>query len=151
MALTGKPPYTVTFVEASTPAEDITHWGWDFGDGSSFDGQDPDPHLYPTVGVYPVTLHIASDKGSDTFTDTVTVALDPFTVLNGLVVVAPASVAVADFISDAGDYTVFGVATAPGGPYFTAASLAVPGLIPLYILGCYGAFTLELPVSITVT
>lgn len=65
---------TVTFVDASTPEDQITYWLWDFGDGSAYyEGQTPPPHLYDTVGVYTVTLHVASAKGTDTFSDTVTV------------------------------------------------------------------------------
>jgi PKD repeat protein len=77
MPLTDDAELTVTFVDASTPTDEITYWSWDFGDGSAiYEGQTPPAHLYDTPGVYTVTLHVASDKGIDTFTDTVTVS-DP--------------------------------------------------------------------------
>ena len=74
MPLTGAINLTVTFVESSTPVGEITYWSWDFGDGSTdYVGQTPPAHLYDTAGVYTVTLHVSGEKGSDTFTDTVTV------------------------------------------------------------------------------
>lgn len=78
MPLTGFVEFTATFVDASTPADAITYWLWDFGDGSAYyEGQTPPPHLYDTPGVYTVTLHVASAKGIDTFSDTVTVTEFP--------------------------------------------------------------------------
>lgn len=72
--LTGEANLTVTFTDTSTPDDAITYWLWDFGDGSAYyEGQTPPPHLYDTVGVYTVTLHVASAKGIDTFSDTVNV------------------------------------------------------------------------------
>jgi len=72
MALIGGTPLLVTFVDESAPADDLTYWHWDFGDGDTYDGQTPPPHLYETPGVYTVTLHVASAKGIGTFSDTVT-------------------------------------------------------------------------------
>jgi len=71
--ISGAATFTVTFVDASVPTGTITYWLWDFGDGSDYEGQTPAPHAYATPGVYTVTLHVASAKGSDTFSDTVTV------------------------------------------------------------------------------
>lgn len=72
MPLYGRAPLQVTFTDASTPADGITYWLWDFGDGSAYyEGQTPPVHLYSAVGTYTVTLHVASAKGIDTFSDTV--------------------------------------------------------------------------------
>jgi hypothetical protein len=90
MPLTDDAELTVTFVDASTPTDEITYWSWDFGDGSAiYEGQTPPAHLYDTPGVYTVTLHVASDKGIDTFTDTVTVS-DPLNpAVTALVMIHP--------------------------------------------------------------
>jgi PKD repeat protein len=77
MPLYGAPPFVVTFTESSEPSEDITYWAWDFGDGTTFEGQNPAPHLYNTPGVYTVTLNVASANGIDTFTDSVVVMVLP--------------------------------------------------------------------------
>jgi len=74
MPLTGDHELTVTFVDASMPDAEITYWSWDFGDGSAvYEGQTPPAHVYPAPGTYTVTLSVASAKGIDTFTDTITI------------------------------------------------------------------------------
>jgi PKD repeat protein len=70
MPLYGRAPLQVTFTDTSTPAQDITYWHWDFGDGDTSEEQNP-VHLYSDVGTYTVTLNIASGKGIDTYSDTV--------------------------------------------------------------------------------
>lgn len=34
---------------------------WDFGDGTTFSGENPPPHAYSTPGIYPVTYHATID------------------------------------------------------------------------------------------
>lgn len=61
----------VVFTNSSSspnPDDPITGWEWDFGDGSTFDGETPPTHSY-NEGVYDVTLIITTDAGcSDTLT-----------------------------------------------------------------------------------
>ena len=45
-----------------------TSWDWDFGDGATSTDQNP-VHLYSEAGVYEVTLNIAGDSCSSSFTD----------------------------------------------------------------------------------
>ena len=68
--INGCAPLDVQFTESSIspdPVNDpITTWKWIFGDGTSFTGQNPPVHTYPT-GVYDVTLIIILQSGcSDT-------------------------------------------------------------------------------------
>lgn len=72
MPLCGQVPLRVTFTDESTPAEGITYWSWDFGDGTTSEEQNP-VHTYSAVGYYTVTLHVASAKGIDTFSDYISV------------------------------------------------------------------------------
>jgi gliding motility-associated-like protein len=52
---------TVLFTDASTV--DVTNWDWDFGDGSSYQGNAPPSHVYATQGVYNVTLSVENTLG----------------------------------------------------------------------------------------
>ena len=56
-------------------------WFWDFGDGSTFDGQHPGVHEFPAQGDYYVCLTVSNDLGEDTFCDWVTID-DPTSVIN---------------------------------------------------------------------
>lgn len=62
----GCSPLPVQFVDASTapdPVGDpIVSWSWDFGDGTTFNGQTPPIHTY-NVGVYDVSLTITTKNG----------------------------------------------------------------------------------------
>ena len=73
MPIIGRTPMTVAFTDGSSPADEITYWLWDFGDGTTYEGQTPPAHPYDTDGIYTVTLSVASAKGIDTFSDTVSV------------------------------------------------------------------------------
>lgn len=156
MPLTGEIELTVTFVDASSPADEITYWSWDFGDGSAiYEGQTPPAHLYDTPGVYTVTLHVSGEKGSDTFSDTVT-ATDgvPFATFAGLSAQVPATIAAGDCVDSVGDYESFVISATSGGPYAASVDVACPdlGSKTLYVRGTssIGGTTLELPVTITV-
>ena len=65
---------TVQFTDTSTPANEITFWHWEFGDGGQSDEQNP-THQYAQPGTYPVTLWISSPRGSASATGTVTVVV----------------------------------------------------------------------------
>ena len=56
-------------------------WFWDFGDGSTFDGQHPGVHEFPAPGDYYVCLTVSNDLGEDTYCDWVTID-DPTSVIN---------------------------------------------------------------------
>jgi gliding motility-associated-like protein len=58
----GCEPLTVTFTDLSSASVPITGWLWTFGDGTTFSGQNPPPHLY-NLGVYDVTLTITTSTG----------------------------------------------------------------------------------------
>lgn len=63
----GCAPVSVQFTDLSVspnPGSDpIVSWLWDFGDGTTFVGQNPPPHLYNTIGQYTVTLTATTQAG----------------------------------------------------------------------------------------
>jgi len=71
----------VVFTNTTQANPSVLNWLWSFGDSTFDTSQTPPPHIYPGVGVYTVTLTAISTKGSDTYTDTVTVmsACEPVT------------------------------------------------------------------------
>lgn len=63
----GCSPLSVQFSDQSTSVNPIVSWAWDFGDGTSYYGQNPPLHTYG-VGVYSVRLIITTQSGCvDTF------------------------------------------------------------------------------------
>lgn len=64
---------TITFTDATTPANEITYWHWAFGDGAESDEQNP-THVFAHIGTYTVSLWAASPRGACSTTQTVTVA-----------------------------------------------------------------------------
>ncbi len=52
---TGCAPYTAIITNTSLAGQDFT---WDFGDGSTFFGANPPPHLYSNIGNYNITLNV---------------------------------------------------------------------------------------------
>ncbi|MDX9973321.1 MAG: PKD domain-containing protein [FCB group bacterium] len=70
-ALMGKPPYTVNFrsTVVGTTGEDVT-WHWDFGDGTTLEGDANPTHTYTVDGNYTVTVTVTTP------TRTVTQTLD---------------------------------------------------------------------------
>lgn len=58
-----------------------TSWNWDFGDGSTSTIQDP-THVYSTPGVYSVSLTATNANGSNTFTNTDYITVNPLPVAN---------------------------------------------------------------------
>ncbi len=61
----GCDPHTVQFTDTSStpnPANPIINWQWTFGNGQTFNGQNPPPQTY-TLGLYDVTLVITSQSG----------------------------------------------------------------------------------------
>jgi len=61
-----------------TIGEDITHWKWDFGDGSNSTERNP-AHTYTDPGSYTVTLSVTNTGGSDALVkvDYITVSAQP--------------------------------------------------------------------------
>ena len=75
----GCDPLTVQFTESSVspnPTQNpIVSWLWTFGDGTTYNGQTPPPHVYP-LGVYDVSLTVTTQSGcteTHTWTDSITV------------------------------------------------------------------------------
>ena len=64
----GEVPLTVVFSDLST-AENTTiiSWLWDFGDGATSSGQNPE-HIYTAAGVYTVSLTVSDGNITDTET-----------------------------------------------------------------------------------
>jgi len=61
----GTAPLALTFLNQSTG--NITAYKWDFGDGTNGTTENP-THVYPTAGVYTVSLTVAGPDGSNTQT-----------------------------------------------------------------------------------
>jgi PKD repeat protein len=60
---TGTVPFAVNFTDTSTNTPSA--WAWTFGDGSWTTTQNP-THLYTTPGIYPVSLTVTNNGGSNT-------------------------------------------------------------------------------------
>lgn len=61
----GCTPLTVQFIDTSStpnPANPIVSWQWNFGNGQTFNGQNPPNQIY-TLGLYDVTLVVTSQSG----------------------------------------------------------------------------------------
>ena len=63
----GCDPHTVNFTDTSSspnPANPIVSWQWNFGNGQTFNGQNPPPQTYGlNPGLYDVTLVVTSQSG----------------------------------------------------------------------------------------
>lgn len=70
----------VTFSAVTSYNGTISSYKWDFGDGTSFNGQDPPPHKYPAPSSpngsshYKVKLTVANDCGEAFWTQDVTIS-----------------------------------------------------------------------------
>lgn len=65
----GSAPATVNFTDTSSQDPSITHWFWDFGDGSNSTQQNP-AHAYTANGVYTVSLTVSNSLCRNTTTVT---------------------------------------------------------------------------------
>ncbi len=55
---------SVQFVDQSSIAQgNVASWQWTFGNGQTFNGEDPPYQTYPADGFYPISLTITSDSG----------------------------------------------------------------------------------------
>ena len=70
----GLTPLVVSFSNASTGTG--LSYGWAFGDGTTFVGQDPPSKTYSASGIFTVTLTVSNTGGTSVATQTVTVS-DP--------------------------------------------------------------------------
>ena len=71
----GCPPLTVIFTDTSKGnGRIITGWDWDYGDGTTYSGQTPPPHIYFNKGDYAVKLTVTSSCGTGTKTAYITVS-----------------------------------------------------------------------------
>jgi len=67
----GCAPLDVQFTSTATSTDPIVSWVWNFGDGQTFNGQNPPEHTYQ-IGVYDVILTITTQSGcvgSDTIAE----------------------------------------------------------------------------------
>jgi PKD repeat protein len=60
-----------TFTDKSLSA---TSWNWDFGDGTTFVGQSPPVHTFPSLGTYNITLTTTNGGCSYSLTRTIKIA-----------------------------------------------------------------------------
>lgn len=60
-----------TFKDASIKA---TSWTWNFGDGTTFNGQNPPTHFFPSYGTYNVSLTTTGSGCTYTLTKTIVIA-----------------------------------------------------------------------------
>jgi PKD repeat protein len=58
----GTAPSLITFTDTSSGSVNPAHWGWNFGDGTTSDLQNPPPHSYPAAGNYRVRLNVYADR-----------------------------------------------------------------------------------------
>ena len=58
----GCSPLSVQFTDQSSSVNPIIAWAWDFGDGTTFNGQNPPPHSFGD-GVYTVRLIVTTQSG----------------------------------------------------------------------------------------
>jgi gliding motility-associated-like protein len=72
-------PAVLAFRDSSLSFGSILKWSWDFGDGTTYEGQDPPPHAYPQPGYYNVKLNILGNNGclSDTLIHRITIGSKP--------------------------------------------------------------------------
>jgi beta propeller repeat protein len=63
----GAAPVTINFKDASSQDPSITHWFWDFGDGSNSTSMNPS-HPYTANGVYTVSLTVSNPYCRNTTT-----------------------------------------------------------------------------------
>ncbi len=56
-------PEPILFKDSSTSFGSILEWNWDFGDGTTFSGKEPPPHVFPAPGVYDVKMRILGSNG----------------------------------------------------------------------------------------
>ncbi len=64
-------PLQYFFVDKSLGANT---WNWEFGDGSSFSGQNPPPHAFPSMGRYKVSLTTTNGSCSYIITNEIIIA-----------------------------------------------------------------------------
>jgi gliding motility-associated-like protein len=64
-------PLSVVFTDRSIQA---SSWVWNFGDGTTFNGQNPPAHVFPALGTYTVTLTTTNSACTYTLARTVTLA-----------------------------------------------------------------------------
>lgn len=60
--MSGCSPLTVNFTDTSSSIDPITSWAWTFGNGQTFNGQNPPAQIF-TTGIYDVTLTIITQNG----------------------------------------------------------------------------------------
>ena len=108
-------PLLYTFTDRSILANS---WHWDFGDGTTYNGQNPPVHSFPALGTYNISL--TTTNGSCTYTLTRTIVIATYTpdfVANATVACKPMNVSFTATIPNSGMFRRlvwdFGDRTAP--------------------------------------
>ncbi len=81
-ATSGMAPLAVQFSDISGDPN-TTHWSWEFGDGTTADGQNP-VHTYGTDGTYSVSLTVSNMVGRDYTTRTDYIRVGPVPIVSFL-------------------------------------------------------------------
>jgi PKD repeat protein len=141
----GLTPLVVSFTDTSTGTG--LSWGWAFGDGTTYAGQNPPPKTYAASGIFTVTLTVSNAGGTNIAQHTVTVSdpapAPPVASFNYSPPIGPAPLAVTFndtstgtptiWAWDYGDGTVASVQNPPPhsflvpGPYTVRLTVTNPG------------------------
>lgn len=61
-------------ITVSETSQNATAWLWNYGDGTTTSGQNPEPHIYENSGEYELCLTVTNDNGqTDTYCQTIVV------------------------------------------------------------------------------
>ncbi len=117
-------PLTVGFSDASTPSIGISTYKWDFGDGKTFTGKTPPPHVYTVAANYDVSLIISTANCIDTVTKSKIVQFPP---------------------SPSADFAISDTLTCKGTPVSFAITAPAPNLTYLWNFKDGGSSTFSTP------
>jgi PKD repeat protein len=65
---------------SDTSGADATSWSWNFGDGTTYNGQNPPTKYYNTAGTYNITLTVSNGDSTDSEVKPITVSYRPLAV-----------------------------------------------------------------------
>jgi gliding motility-associated-like protein len=149
-------PYQRRFIDQSIGA--VTHF-WTFGDGSTSTAVNP-VHVYPTSGIYPVSLTVTNGICSYLTNDTlIVVSANADFSVNGTAFCKYADAVftvnnintahIANYKWSFGDgFVQSGVNLSPVAHQYTASGIVTPSVIITDILGCTDTLTQVLPITV---
>ncbi len=73
---------SLEFTDSSTPAGEITAWGWDFGDGIGFSTNQNPTYTYPNPGDFTVSLTVTHNTGCTSIASTQNISVVPTAAFN---------------------------------------------------------------------